>query len=42
MIILIDMVMLIVGGGYLISPVFGREVCALNLHLNLLPAAARG
>lgn len=41
MIILIDMVMLIVGG-YLISPVFGREACALNLHLNLLPAAARG
>lgn len=41
MIILIDMVMLIVGG-YLISLVFGREVCALNLHLNLLPAAARG
>lgn len=34
MIILIDMVMLIVGR-YLISPVFGREVCALNLHLNL-------
>jgi hypothetical protein len=41
MIILIDMVMLIVGR-YLISPVFGREVRALNLHLNLLLAAARG
>lgn len=41
MIILIDMVMLIVGR-YLINPVFRREVCAFNLHLNLLLATARG